>query len=159
MNYTVVNRDEIESGLLIREPHVIISISDPESRKPRIRETGLCKGVLRLRFHDAEPVENFDLPDLPGEVRLMTPGQAQAIWQFILPRVTDISMVLVHCELGMSRSPAVAAAICLGLGGLGEDSTRFFEDFQPNQFVYRLVLAEAPAEPLARSIGSGKDGS
>jgi hypothetical protein len=62
----------------------------------------------------------------------------------------------VHCELGMSRSPAVAAAICLGLG---EDSTRFFEEYQPNQFVYRLVLAEAPAEPPVGPLGSGKDGS
>ena len=144
MNFTIVSRDEIESGLLIREPHVIISISDPGSRKPRIRETGLCKGVLRLRFHDAEPVEDFYLP---GEVQLMTPRHAKAVWQFILPRVTDISMVIVHCEQGMSRSPAVAAAICLGLGGLGEDSARFFEEFQPNQYVYRLVLAEAPSDP------------
>jgi predicted protein tyrosine phosphatase len=159
MNFTIVSRNEIESGLLIREPHVIISISDPESQKPRIRETGSCKGVLRLRFHDAEPVEDFDLPDLPGEIRLMTPGQAQAIWQFILPRVTEITMVLVHCELGMSRSPAVAAAICLGLGGLGEDSTRFFEEYQPNQFVYRLVLAEAPAEPPVGPLGAGKEGA
>jgi len=45
---------------------------------------------------------------------------------------------------GMSRSPAVAAAICLGLG---EDSTRFFEEYQPNQHVYRLALAEAPSDP------------
>ncbi len=152
MNFTIVSRDEIESGLLIREPHVIISISDPGSRKPRVRETGLCKGVLRLRFHDAEPVEGFNLP---GEVRIMTSRHAKAIWRFILPRVTDISMVVVHCEQGMSRSPAVAAAICLGLGGLSEDSTRFFEEFQPNQYVYRLVLAEATAGPR----GGGKEGA
>jgi predicted protein tyrosine phosphatase len=136
---------------------VVISISDPESQKPRIREAGLCKGVLRLKFHDAEPVEGFDLP---GEVRLMTPRHAQAIWRFILQHVADISMVIVHCEQGMSRSPAVAAAICLGLG---EDSSRFFEEFQPNQYVYRLVLAEAPAEPLIEPpsgpLGAGKEGA
>ena len=149
MNFTVVSRNEIESGLLIREPHVIISISDPESRKPRIRETGLCKGVLRLRFHDAEPVEGFNLP---GKIEIMTPRHAKAVWQFILPRVADISMVIVHCEQGMSRSPAVGAAICLGLG---EDSTRFFVECQPNQYVYRLVLAESPSAP----IDAGKDGS
>ena len=152
MNFTIVSRDDIESGLLIREPHVIISISNPGSRKPRIRETGLCKGVLRLRFDDAEPVEGFNLP---GEVQIMTPKHAKAIWQFILPRVANISMVIVHCEQGMSRSPAVAAAICLGLGGLSENSTRFFEEFQPNQYVYRLVLAEAPAGPR----GGEKEGA
>ena len=152
MNFTVVSRDEIEGDLLIREPHVVISISDPESRKPRIRETSLCKGVLRLRFHDAEPIEDFYLP---GEVQLMTSRHAKGVWQFILPHVADISLIIVHCEQGMSRRPAVAAAICLGLGGLGEDSTRFFEEFQPNQYVYRLVLAESPAGPL----DGGKDGS
>ena len=126
---------------------MIISISDPESRKPRIRETGLCKGVLRLHFHDAEPVEGFNLP---GEIQIMTPRHAKAIWQFILPRVTEISLVIVHCEQGMSRSPAVGAAICLGLG---EDCARFFEEYQPNQYVYQLVLAESPTD----SLGPGKD--
>jgi hypothetical protein len=44
----------------------------------------------------------------------------------------------------MSRSPAVAAAICKGLGG---DDRRFFREYQPNEFVYRLVLDSMPRNP------------
>jgi hypothetical protein len=37
----------------------------------------------------------------------------------------------------MSRSPAIAAAICKGLGG---DDAQFWWEYQPNEFVYRLTL-------------------
>jgi len=147
MDFIVVSREEIEHGLLVRQPHVIISISDPRSRTPRIRETGLCRGILRLRFHDAEPVENFTFPE---NIRIMTPKHAKAVWRFVLQHVAEISTIVVHCEQGMSRSPAVAAAICLGLG---QDNSRFFEEFQPNQHVYRLVLAESPLDSADGDLG------
>ena len=138
MEFLVVGRDEIEDGLLLRAPYIVISIADPGSPQPRIRPSGLCRGILRLRFHDAEPVVGFISPP---EIKQMTQQQALAIWQFVQRHLSDIRLIVVHCEAGMSRSPAVAAAICKGLGG---DDSRFFEEFQPNMLVYGLLLAAKP---------------
>ena len=45
--------------------------------------------------------------------------------------------IVVQCEQGMSRSPAVAAAICKGMGG---DDQRFWRNYSPNRYVYEVVL-------------------
>ena len=141
MDFIVTDREGIERGLLIRRPYALISICDPRKRSPRLRTSGLCRGVLRLRFHDSIPVEGLTLPDT---IKLMTTRQAGAIWRFVRQHQDEIRTLVVHCEAGMSRSPAVAAAICRGLGG---DDARFFRDLQPNLHVYRLVLEAAGATP------------
>ena len=138
IQFLVASRDEIEHGLLLRAPYIVISIADPGSPQPKIRPSGLCRGILRLRFHDAEPVAGFIAPP---EIKQMTQRQAQAIWQFVQKHLSDIKVIVVHCEAGMSRSPAVAAAICKSLGG---DDSKFFQEFQPNMLVYRLVLEAKP---------------
>ena len=138
LQFLVVSRDEIEDGLLLRAPYIVISIADPGSPQPKIRPSGLCRGILRLRFHDAESVAGFVAPP---EIKQMTQRQALAIWQFVQKHLSDIKLIVVHCEAGMSRSPAVAAAICKGLGWA---DSRFFEEYQPNMLVYRLVLEAMP---------------
>ena len=138
MNFIVTDREAVEQGLLVRQPYVLISICDPRKRSPRLPKSGLCGGILRLRFHDATPVAGFELPD---EIKLMTVRQAKSIWRLIQQHKDEVDTVVVHCEAGMSRSPAVAAAICRGLGG---DDAGFFREFLPNLYVYRLVLEAAP---------------
>ncbi|KKL77029.1 hypothetical protein LCGC14_2039000, partial [marine sediment metagenome] len=63
MNFIVTDREAVEQGLLVRQPYVLISICDPRKRSPRLPKSGLCGGILRLRFHDATPVAGFELPD------------------------------------------------------------------------------------------------
>ena len=48
---------------------------------------------------------------LPATIKLMTPAR-----DFVAPHQKSISTVAVHCEQGMSRSPAVAAAIAKKAG-------------------------------------------
>ena len=138
MQLIVVGRNEIERGIVVRTPYVVISIVDPQSRPARLRRSAGFRDELSLRFHDAEPSE--DLP-LPSEVVLMTQDQAKAIWDFVLRYRDRVGTIVVHCEQGMSRSPAVAAAICKALGGNEEP---FFRKYAPNQYVYELLLATAP---------------
>jgi predicted protein tyrosine phosphatase len=134
MQFIVVGRDEIEQGVLVRKPYVVISISDPDKRRPRIRKPVLLRGSLFLKFHDAED-------RLHPDIVLMTPADARRIWRFVLHHRVEIGAIVVHCEQGASRSPAVAAAICKTLGG---DDSRFFEEYVPNQYIYRLLLKTAP---------------
>ena len=131
-DYFVADRDEAERGVLIRSSFVVISISDPGSPTPKVRRPSNCLGVLHLSFHDAEPHRS-----LPAGVVLISIEQAQAIRAFVEEH-SAVGALLVHCEQGASRSPAVAAAICNASGG---DPSSFFEDYVPNQFVYETVLS------------------
>ena len=135
MQFVVAGRRDIESGIPIRTAYVVISITDPGSRPARIPRSAGFRDVLRLQFHDAIPLRSFSLPP---EVVLMNEDHARAIWQFVRKWRETVETIVVHCEQGMSRSPAVAAAICRALGG---DDGWFFREYLPNQYVYDLLVA------------------
>jgi len=139
LKLSVLDRQSVERGYVMREPYIVISIRDPDSRPVRHRRPSLCVAVLELAFHDAEPISGFR-PS--GHVDYMTNEDASGIWSFVRAHEGTYQSIVVHCEQGMSRSPAVAAALA---EGLGLDSTRFWEEYAPNQFVYDKVLASRPA--------------
>ncbi len=137
MEFIVVGRHEIEHGIVVRTPYVVISISDPGKPKPRIRRPAGFRDALFLQFHDAEPTKGF----VPSEkLVLMNDNHAAAIWAFVRCHCNTVGMIVVQCEQGMSRSPAVAAAICKTLGG---DDRGFFREFAPNRYIYDLMSATA----------------
>jgi predicted protein tyrosine phosphatase len=140
MQFIVVGRDEIERGFVVRTPYAVISITDPGSRRPRIREPNHFRGALFLKFHDAED-------EMHPDIVLMKPAHAKRIWRFFREQQDKIGTLVVHCEQGASRSPAVAAAICKTLG---DDDSRFFEEFMPNPYVYALLLKTVPRDFLQR---------
>jgi predicted protein tyrosine phosphatase len=147
MNIVVTDRDSIERGILVRSSYVVISIHDPDKTSARIPKQSGLRDILALAFHDAEPTEGMRLPE---NIAVMSEQQARQICEFVRKWNGKIGAVVVHCEQGMSRSPAVAAAVarCLGL-----DERCFRRDYQPNEFVYRLVVRawsaeDVPAVPL-----------
>jgi predicted protein tyrosine phosphatase len=52
-----------------------------------------------------------------------------------------VGAFVVHCHQGMSRSPAVAAAVA---GYLGVSDDRFWKEHHPNQYLYDLMLRAMP---------------
>ena len=141
MEFIVSDRRSVERGLLVRSAYALISIRDPDKPPVRVpRQLGL-KAVLSLAFHDAEPAANMRMPE---SITLMSEAQATEVWDFVRQWQGQVGALVVHCEQGMSRSPAVAAAICRGLGG---DDGRFFREYQPNQFVFNRIrnAAEKPS--------------
>lgn len=87
-------------------------------------------------------------PCLTTPITYVTEADAKAIWTFVREHAGHYDAVVVHCEQGMSRSPAVAAALAKGLG---LDARRFWRDYQPNQFVYELLLAAGTSSLPAES--------
>ncbi|MCW3784320.1 hypothetical protein [Defluviimonas salinarum] len=91
-------------------PDLVISITDPDdifdpgSRDParaRIALAGVDCPVLSLAFHDVDQVlRDFIAPTLEDGRKVIAAVDAH------LPG--DGGTLLVHCHLGMSRSPAVA---------------------------------------------------
>lgn len=134
MKIIVTDRESIQRGIVVRSSYVVISISDPRTPKARIRKVSALKDVLYLSFSDASPVPRLKLPP---EIRLMTAQQAREIWAFVGKYKDRVGAVVVHCHQGMSRSPAVAAAIA---AHFGLDASPFHLEYQPNNYIYRLML-------------------
>lgn len=137
----VADREQVERGLRVRRPYVLISIRDPGRRRVRPKANRLCVAMMELAFHDAEPVPGFE-PARP--IRYMTEDDARAIWRFLDEHFGKYAVIVVQCEQGMSRSPSVAAAIA---GRLGLDDTRFWRDYQPNSYIYKLVRSASVGNP------------
>lgn len=76
---------------------------------------------------------------LPAEIKLFDDEHARMICEFVVEQQSEVDVFVVHCEQGMSRSPAVAAGVAKMLG---ESTHGFFSEYQPNRFVYD-VLVEA----------------
>jgi len=149
MKFIVVGRGEIERGIVVRTPYVVISIADPGNPQPKIpRPTGF-RDVLFLQFHDAVP-DDGGVPT--EEIVLMNTDHAAAIWAFVSRYRDTVCTIVVQCEQGMCRSPAVAAAISKHLGG---HEKRFFRQYAPKPI--RLRLADrhsAEREPHNRDAAS-----
>jgi predicted protein tyrosine phosphatase len=136
VKFIVTDRYSIERGIRVRSSYVVISIRDPGKPEARIPKPSGFRAVLYLAFHDAEPSKTLELP----KIVLMTESQAKKVWKFVRQWEGQVGSIVVHCEQGMSRSPAVAAAICRALGG---DHQYFFDEYQPNQYVFELMNSQA----------------
>lgn len=114
----------------------VISISALDNF-PKIEQTPTCKGLLQLTFAD------IDVPWL-GQ-HFFSKQQADKILEFAKQMETaNVDVMVVHCQAGQSRSPAVCAALA---EVYGQKSDLYFRTYVPNMHVYRTLL-EAHKGPL-----------
>ncbi len=133
MNLFVYSRHAIEATRPHEVPHVIISITSGVDDVARLRETKMCLGILRLVFPDVEePSEQHP------EAQLFSRDHATQIWRFVLQHRPLIERIVIHCDAGKSRSPAVAAAIASAFDG--DPSEYMGGRYSPNMRVYRMLI-------------------
>ena len=96
-------------------------------------------GLLRLVFDD------ITQPDTP---RSFTPAMSAEILDFVASVWDEVDVLLIHCDVGLSRSPAVAAA--LSRIYYGDDGPWFELDF-PNRLVYDVLVATHFRRSAAKS--------
>lgn len=115
-------------------PWACISIVTEQNTWPRISEANRL-GLLQLAFADIAAVEG-------EEERAFKEEHARKILDFVQEVWDKIEVLMVHCEEGNSRGPAVAAAI--SRIRFGADRTYFLPHmFWPNRLVYRVLLETA----------------
>jgi predicted protein tyrosine phosphatase len=132
---------------------LVISITDSEADLAQFKCYAVAddKDVLRLCFHDIDPTSHeYDFESMyEDEItarrnRPMNPFHAKQIMPFLKSRLRDgVSVLLVHCEAGISRSISTAMALCDGLG-LDRSIIDWKHDVHrdaPNRHVYDTVLA------------------
>jgi predicted protein tyrosine phosphatase len=137
MEIFVYSRSALDAVAPHEVPHVIISITSNPDDVARLRLTNMCRGVLRLSFPDAEAPS-----PLYAEANLFSRKQASDVWTFTQQHLSEIQRIIVHCDAGVSRSSAVAAALARVLN---DDDTEFFGGrYRPNMRVYRILLDARP---------------
>lgn len=114
-------------------PWAAISIVSAVGGNP-ILSTKNRVGLLNMAFEDID----FLSPTTPPELIFDQP-KAQQILDFVAEMWPQVKCFLVHCHAGMSRSPAVAAAIEHIYHGEKSDSY-WFKTKVPNMLVYRTIL-------------------
>ena len=141
MDIYVYSRSALDAARPHEVPHLIISITSSRGDVARLRSNAMCRGVLRLAFPDAEATSS-----LFPEANLFSREQAEEIWGFVHQHLLDVRRIIVHCDAGLSRSPAVAAALARVLKG--DDAEFFGGRYRPNMRVYRTLLETVP-NPVA----------
>ena len=97
----VLSREEVER-YEPRRKEICISISDPYAKPARLSHR--FKAVIRMYFSDV--TESDDPLDV-----LFAPDHASAIREFI-DGAPEFDRIILHCNMGMSRSPGVALGLC-----------------------------------------------
>ncbi|HJP58756.1 MAG TPA: hypothetical protein VJ865_02105 [Gemmatimonadaceae bacterium] len=97
----VLSRENVEQYEPTKR-EICISISDPSAAPARLSPRFLS--VLRLWFSDV--VESEDPADI-----LFALDHATSISEF-LEAAPDVDRIVLHCNMGVSRSPGVALGLC-----------------------------------------------
>ena len=141
MDFLILNRKEI-SSFSHPSPYVVISITEPYDDHPKLPDDKNLVAALRIKFPDADM--SFEWKG--SVVSPMNENHARRIISFIKDIVlnnTDrnITTIVCQCDGGISRSSAVAAALCK----IFCNSDAFVFDnpkYKPNMYVYRMILTE-----------------
>ena len=97
----VLSREEVER-YEPRRREICISISDPYAKPARLSSRFVA--VIRMYFSDVTHRED------PADI-LFAPDHARALKDFI-DAAPDFDRIILHCNMGISRSPAVALGLC-----------------------------------------------
>ena len=139
--------DIVAACMREREPFVVISIATPHApgfpgTESRSQFDNWVPPVLMLHRLDLN-FDDFDRIPMGSSAMIMgrppvmfTDEHAEVIAAFVR-EYEDVGRILVHCDAGVSRSAAVAAAIAKHYTG---DDFWFFNQKSPNRRVYRAVL-------------------
>lgn len=120
------------------KPWAAISVSTASGDFPELSSDNRL-GLLRLQFWD---ISNPSQRQLEAEdPKLFSRDQAKQVIDFVNQHWDSIDTLLVHCEAGLSRSPAIAAAIISIKYGEGADEEWFYK-FNPNYHVYQSIINE-----------------
>ena len=151
-NISIGVLSRFDTSQYCKEPHktdsAIISISTPNvdycGLEIEPTDENRVVAILSLEFMDADYPGDNDVYGNPTTVDdLMNDSEAKRVVAFV-EHYKD-KRILVHCDAGISRSSAVAAAILKHYTG-NDDMIFDSRWYNPNRWVYRKVLEAFESE-------------
>jgi len=123
-------------NLKIDEPHIVISVSEPEVGFVEY-ESPMLLDRLYLLFDDIDRPGKWN--NRPGV--MMTEEQAHDIWNFVEKWDKKANTIVCQCYAGVSRSAAIAASIAKCYQGKAQYEAYFnTPQYDPNEHVVRTLL-------------------
>lgn len=113
----------------IRDKHIVISISGSDDSEIMLPNNSNRLGQLFLKFDDVE--------DIQDEYIYFDRGCAKDVLDFVERYCTQISLIVVQCKAGLSRSVGLASALSKIINGVDDN---VFTRGIPNMFVYSTML-------------------
>jgi predicted protein tyrosine phosphatase len=107
----------------------VIRLLSPEGHYPELKNNQYFKGIVKIECHDVLKQSNKYI--------IFNDDHAEEIVAFLNKVKNDIETLYISCDAGLSRSPAVAAAIT---AILGEDDMIYFIKYLPNNHIYNTIL-------------------
>ena len=127
----------------IKVPYLVISISSHEEHYCPIPSNEHCLDKIFLKFDDQSYQEQITFAQYEGVAYPMKDEDAVKLLKFVLKYKDDVNDIIVHCEAGLSRSPAIALALSEILNG-EEDPAKYIESMNglkhANLLVRDLIL-------------------
>lgn len=132
MKFLTLSEREIKNSAIynvIRDKHIVISISSAQDEETIIPPNVNRISTLYLKFDDVSDIDNrfiyFDR------------SMAKDILDFVELYCNQISLIIVQCQAGLSRSVAVASALSKIINYTDD---KIFTKGIPNMFVYSTIL-------------------
>ena len=131
MKFLTLSEKEIKSTLYnkIQDKHIVISITSEDSNEIVIPPNRDRLSQLHLKFDDVSDIDERFL--------YFTRGQALEILDFVEKHVNQVSLIIVQCQAGLSRSVAVASALSKIINYTDDG---IYTKGIPNMFVYTTIL-------------------
>ena len=106
----------------------------------------VCKGGYenRMQIKVMHREQCFDSSETVNGETPMSESDAKTIVDAFMKYKDRVEQIIVHCDAGYSRSPAVAAALAKALG-MSDEVYFSSGQYCPNRHVYRMMMNELAA--------------
>lgn len=132
MRFITLSQKEIKNSAIyntIKEKHIVISITSSVDEEIVIPPNINRVSTLFLKFDDVQ--------DIDSRFIYFDQSMAQDILDFVERYCNQISLIVVQCQAGLSRSVAIASALSKILNCVDD---AIFTKGIPNMFVYTTLL-------------------
>lgn len=131
--------------MTIHEHDIVISVLSPGMEHPKMLDKH--ERTLRLQFVDLSGFRMDAMTKAHYGDYLMTPNHARAIINFVEPFLTGglemekaPNRIMVHCEAGISRSPAIGIALTTIYNLLPTPAEMLRRHLAYNEYVFHLMM-------------------
>ena len=119
----ILSRPSIEALAEPQEPCAVISITNTDADKAKLRRLRNVQGVLRIAFDEND----------------FGPAHARRIWEFVRSCDGEMHNYLIHPMADRVRSASVAAGLTLPRGGGWDEVKEIFTNYDAEKGIYQVM--------------------